>query len=570
MKQAMTVAALIDLFPDRKVRKQIRCAAQKLGSETMSLPAQTFADSLEEMLTCFDAPEQVKSASVYRCHLRKLIRWAVEERLVNIAPPPKDSGYPTYQQFLGSCEKRSTVPRTVWNHFQHFVSARRIECFKIEASHLDEFREWLAAHVSNFKGQWNLFSRQWNELANAGLVPNIRTNSYQTSKRARYAISIEDLPGAFQEELQAARRLVVNTRVKGRKGKRPLAGSTVALRDDILLRYLGWLRDKGHELGARTSLADWIQEDLIDVYLAATNIDGDGLADMGRYQRTILLNLEQHMRHGFLRSDKATLLQDKRLFYDKRFHVRREASKKVVPLNDVYVLISRLLEQANCPMNPVSPLTRALAVRDAVAILLLATFGYRRTIVTKLHIGTTIRRVNENGTTRYLVLVPKRLTKPRLRDGYYEVPEHFTWLLDFYCYIVRPYLLGKQEDDGYLLLEQSGGALSGASLYRIMADRSSEVLDTRVNPHMLRKSLATEWFELNSNDLLTLSLIMDCSVHTLDKNYALSKTKTAVEKFDNNIQKQLVTRRPNGAAPPAGYENRDMRQKGTSATGGRS
>lgn len=549
MKPAITVAELIDLFPDRTVRKQIRCAAQKLGSEVMCMPAQRFADSLEEWLSKFDEPKALKSASVYRCHLRKLVRWAVDERLIAIAPPPAEFGYPTYQQFLGSYEKQNTIPRTVWNHFQHFVSSRGVTCFKIEASHLDEFQDWLVAHVSNYKRQWNLFSQQWNHLADAGLVPKIKANSYRTSKRAAYVISIEELPVAFQLEMETARKLVADKALSGRKGKRPLAASTVALRDDILLRYLGWLRDKGHELDALVSVADWIQEDLIDEYLAATNVAGDGLTDMGRYQRTILLNLEQHMRHGFLRADKAAILQDKRLFYEKRFHVRREAAKEVVALNNVYAIIAHLLEQANCPAKPRSPLTRALEIRDAVAILLLAMFGYRRTIVTKLHMGTTIQRVTENGTTRYLVLVPKRLTKPRLRDGYYEVPEQFTRLLDFYCYIVRPYLIAKQPDDGNLLLEQAGGTLSGASIYGIMTERSLEVLDIRINPHMLRKSLATEWFEQNPHDILTLSLVMDCSVQTLEKNYALSKTRAAVDKFDNNIQKHLTARKLTAPEP---------------------
>lgn len=567
MKQVVTVAALIDLFPDREVRKQIRCAVLKLGSDVMSISAQTLADSLEEKLSQFDAPDFAKSASVYRCNVRKLVRWAVDERLVKIAPPPKEFGYPTFQQFLGSYEKRSTVPRTVWNHFLHFVASRHIECSKIEARHLDEFREWLSAHVSNYKGQWNLFSQRWNELAEAGLVPNIKTASYPTHKRARYAISLEDLPDAFQEELQAARQLLTSRGLQDRKSKRPFAPSTIALRENTLLRYLGWLRGQGHDLVARVSLPEWIQDNLVDAYLDATNTEGDGLADMGRYQHTILLTMEQHVRHGFLRPDKAELLRNKREYNDKRFHVRRESRKDVVPLNSIYSLITRLLEQANSPAQPESTLTRALAVRDAVAILLLGMFGYRRTIVTKLHIGTTLRRVTENGITRYLVLVPKRLTKPRLREGYYEVPEHFTWLLDFYCCAIRPYLLGNQPDCGNLLLEEAGGALSGASVYRIMVERSLEVLDIRVNPHMLRKSLATEWFEHNPHDLLTLSLVMDCSIQTLERSYALNRTKAALDKFDTNIRKQLTTGKTN-AAPPTWYDQGDPRPTPPSSAGG--
>lgn len=78
MKKAITVAELVDLFPDPTVRKQIRNAVKKLPCKVMDRSIDDAWHNLESLIKTLDLLPKANSASVYRSSIRKLFKFGVD------------------------------------------------------------------------------------------------------------------------------------------------------------------------------------------------------------------------------------------------------------------------------------------------------------------------------------------------------------------------------------------------------------------------------------------------------------------------------------------------------------
>lgn len=539
MTEIPTIADLIRVYPEAQVRNQMTTAFKKLGPDTLSQAPQVVWDELDERLEALDDIENRRSRSAYKTQIVKCLRYGCDIGAISIPANfnDDDADLPSFEIFAVGIPKNQGNVKTGWNAFMRFARSRKLSIATLRRHHLEDFRGWLDGQVFDQRRIWNVFIKQWEIAASRGAVPGFGLEPYRSKKPVPYGLKPQQFPEHLRMELSTAIDRQMQQGLGSRFRNRAIAESTVDLRTDIARRYLGYYNQR-NDLYTLKSLADAFTEESILDYLQFTNSRGDQ-DDMGEYQKSLLISLEQFLRHGLLSAEKANMARDIWSFYSKNFYPRREIAKPRLYLDKLYQVIAALL--ARSAATEQSTRERVLCVRDAIIFLLLASFAFRREVLLNLRMGATFKKSSAGERTCYLVELPKEVTKPKLRDCYYEILEQYFSLVDYYCCQIRPYLLNGKVDDGVLLRNQNGKKLSSQSIYAIVRRRSLEILGREINPHLARKALATEWLKENPRDLITLSLVMDCSVNTIQTSYAQPHPIDACRQFDQRAAQKSIT-----------------------------
>lgn len=526
-----TIADLILAYPVADVRNKMTTAFKKLGPDILEQSPQAVWNALDIWLEALNCISNRKSRSAHKAQIVKCLRHGTDISAISVLSSSvgDDAEFPSFEVFAAGTHKNQSTLRTAWNAFTRFTLSRKLSMITVRRHHLEDYREWLDGQVFDSRRIWNVFILQWETAASRGIVPNFGLKPYPSKKPLPYALDPATLPDNLKRELDTAIHRQRQQGLGSRFRKRLIAESTVELRTDIVCRYLGFYSGAGHDLQALPSLADGFTEVSIIDYLLFTNSSGS-LDDMGEYQKSLLVAMEQFLRHGLLSDEKADMVREIWTFYSNDFYLRREIAKPQLYLDNLYQIIATLLVHSAATEQPIRE--RVLCIRDAIIFLLLASFAFRREVLLNLRLDSTFKKSTAGERICYLVEIPKEITKPKLRDCYYEILDQYYSLVDYYCCYVRPYLLKGKVDDGFLLRAQSGKKLSSQSIYAIVRRRSLEVLGREINPHLARKALATEWLKANPRDLITLSLVMDCSVNTIQTSYAQPRPVDACRQFD--------------------------------------
>lgn len=118
-----------------------------------------------------------------------------------------------------------------------------------------------------------------------------------------------------------------------------------------------------------------------------------------------------------------------------------------------------------------------------------------------------------------LITLPAHETKPGIRDLVHEVPDEIARILMCYIERVRPVLLQKNPDHGFLFVAQGGQPLEGSAVYAVFRTRTEEILGKTKNPHQVRKAWASGHSRWSKGDFLVASAILDSSPMTIQKTY---------------------------------------------------
>ena len=159
-------------------------------------------------------------------------------------------------------------------------------------------------------------------------------------------------------------------------------------------------------------------------------------------------------------------------------------AKRSFPVPDASVLYGWGLEHLEAA-NKGTTRQRALALRDGVLIVALASRARRLRAMSNLRLGRELRREGD----RYLVDLPPELVKTKRRDRFY-LPDRLTPYIDRYLDEVRPWLMrGKHHDAVWVNVD--GDPLAAPGLTGIIRRGSRQRFDVAFGIHRFRHAVGT-------------------------------------------------------------------------------
>ncbi len=158
---------------------------------------------------------------------------------------------------------------------------------------------------------------------------------------------------------------------------------------------------------------------------------------------------------------------------------------RLVPTEQLIELGISLIERGKWATT-LTPLYRAVLVRDGLMIALLATRPIRRSNLVNLRIGQHIL-TSSNGD--FDLLIPAAETKNR-RHIDWRLPELLTPHMQTYLTDYRP-KFRNAENHEWLWASARGGGLCAAAVNHQVARRTRDAFGFAISPHMFRSCVAT-------------------------------------------------------------------------------
>ncbi len=535
----------------RTRRSHLRLIEQIVGSTT---PARNLLVEYEGIVSQIreQAPARGSHTAITST-LRHLIRWSLSERLTCMEE--------TVSEQLGMPEAGAFA---VWSDNPRALSVYKLLLLdmRVGSIHSSELSEaWFLRFLGSlpnwlraWRSCWAAFRAQWELLEDEGILPEIDLPAPPSRKRPEFAAKPSDLPHRLEEELAAVESRLRGEDLRDRFGLPPYDRSTVKLLIGVLLRLLGHLRDtQGESFESLDSLSDALALDNALSLINRSNDDcfreDDGDTSdktppgIGAYEIGQLRQLAAVVRVGLRDEALYAAYSDEIAYRGQKVREGREASKSLRPLDDYFRVAITLIERARALGWDSCPTTAtAVFIRDALLFGLIAAFGYRRGVIAQLRIDTNIRSRDGDKT---VICIPKENTKPRCRDLMHELPPELEPLLRDYLEKARPLLLGEAAEHAFLFVSSADGSpLSESGIYAQIIARTTEVLGSPSNPHLIRKSLANDYAHWSRGDYMTAAAVLDSSPLTLQRHYARLQAEAHIKNFDE------ATRHAWGADPP--------------------
>jgi integrase len=130
----------------------------------------------------------------------------------------------------------------------------------------------------------------------------------------------------------------------------------------------------------------------------------------------------------------------------------------------------------------------ATSYRNGLMLALLAFIPLRARNFLALEIGRHLVRERDE----WFIIIPRSETKTKTSIEF-AIPRILNEHLEFYLDVIRPWLQRGPANDALWLSRQANGAISYATLWRIVNRLSLERLGLRISPHDLRDAAATTW-----------------------------------------------------------------------------
>jgi hypothetical protein len=519
------------------MRCSLRKASEISGYEYLNDSVPEFISriaEIEHLLMGMDCGQSSRTA--YRSQVRALHKWALVSGVVALPENGKKSlGYPEPTR-AAQGNVYPGIKRT-FDGLICFAAANKLPFERLQPRHVEEFIAIWNPESNSKVVAWRSFAGWWNSRVLEASKPELQV-VVPTKKPVSYKISLQDLPPHLRFELEAARDRRLGRDHVNPTGRRPIQQSTADLEMEDILRYYGWLRGHGVDITGYARIADAVTQDGLIRFLEDRNemskLKYDDVDNgFGTTQKSLMERLTGFAAHALQNPELADMVKNLRVHHSRNFFQRREPRKDIGALDDYFRVALTLLNQAN-NNDGLTAIKCALLIRDAVIFVILGTFPYRRAVLTKLNIKTSLIPVETETGHFWRIRIPKNETKARKRWLNHDVPHMFTYLIDFYIERVRHHLL-KGRTEQALLVRQGGRAMTSASIYNRVTKHTEHVLNVVHNPHQLRKSWVTEFLDYSDGDYMTPSAIIDSTPGVIEEYYEKRSTKRANARMDQGL-----------------------------------
>jgi hypothetical protein len=504
--------------------------------------AKDFVNVINDRLTAYKlaVPKRGSHAPAIST-LRMALRWAYGERLLTISPDLSASlGMPPVALFANWREYQQAP--SVYKALLSEMTIGQVALDDLEESFFDKFLGELPSMLVAWRAGWREFRICWAAAAEEGLLPEVELPELPSNKRKAYRIAEDELPKQLKAELAAIRCRLHGSDLAERRGVQPYDDSTINLLIGSLMRLAGFVvQQRGMVLQRINSFASiltvehgldlmhhvndqWLEESEIPPKLRCS-------MGIGEYEIGLLRQFAALARVG-LRNDSLHAAFVQEISYlAQQARARREKTKNPGRINDYYRTAVELAKRGmGVEHVGRGEIRRAIFIRDAVALALFATFGYRISILTNLKLDEHIR-CGDSGDM--IICIRKETTKPGLRDLVHEVPRELIPLIQCYLNEARRVLLRGMRDHGSLFVSaHKGTPLGSQAVYAMFITRTADILGEIHNPHQVRKAWATDWARWTRGDYMTASSILDNSPLTIQRSYARIIREEQVADFD--------------------------------------
>jgi site-specific recombinase XerD len=477
--------------------------------------------------------------------MRMALRWAYKEGLLAVTPELAESMDMPPIALFANWREYQQAP-SVYKALLSEMKISQMAPDDLDESFFEKFLNEIPEKLVSWRAGWREFRTCWAAAAEEGLVPELDLPEAPSKRREAYRIDERRLPECLAAELAAIRNRLLGSDLAERRGAQPYDNSTVELLVGSLLRLTGYaVQHRGVNLERADSFAailtletglalmhhvndQWLEENQISAELRP----GFGL---GNYEVGLLRQFEALARVGLRDEALRAAFVEEIEYQSQKVRARREDAKEPGRLNDYFhvavELAKRGIEGVGVGLGDIR---RATLLRDALALALFATFGYRISVLTNLELDEHVRR-GEKG--EMFICIRKEATKPGLRDLVHEVPRELIPLIEFYLNDARRVLLKGHPDHKKLLVSShDGGPLGQSAVYAMFVARTADVLGEVHNPHQVRKAWASDWARWTKGDYMTASSILDSSALTLQKNYAKICPEEQIDEFDEETR----------------------------------
>jgi site-specific recombinase XerD len=517
----------------RNIAKYINCSES----------AEDFVNAIADRVTAYKiaVPKRGSHAPAIST-LRMALRWAYSERLLPISQDLSASlGMPPVALFANWREYQQAP--SVYKALLSEMQVGQVTLDDLDETFFEKFLGEMPSRLVAWRAGWREFRICWAIAAAEGYLPVLELPHIPSRKRKPYRIAVDDLPEQLASELANIQNRLCGSDLAERRGVQPYEDSTINLLIDSLMRLTGFLvQERGMVLHQLSSFAailtvehglalmhhvnnQWMEESGIPPEIRRS-------MGLGEYEIGLLRQFAALARGGIRDDSLHGAFMEEISYLAQQARGRREKVKNPGYLNDYYrvavELARRGMEGTDADRGDIR---RATFIRDAVALGLFATFGYRISVLTNLKLDEHIRR-GESGET--IICIRKETTKPGLRDLVHEVPQEMIPLIEYYLNGARQVLLRGMHDHGSLFVSaHDGSPLGTQAVYAMFITRTADILGEVHNPHQVRKAWASGWARWTRGDYMTASSILDNSPLTIQQSYARIIREEQVADFDN-------------------------------------
>jgi len=476
------------------------------------------------------------SLSAHLSRMRALLTWAAlnnqiaadEDRVVQL-------GFPGTAGFVASL--RDTHARSFSLKFLRVCSATSLPAREVRERHVETLLSTMANEEYRQRAG-SAFRRHWNLLVQQQLLLGAKCLKEYSKASEDYGARLDDLPQGLQDELESLEEILRNP--KPRTDCTPLDCDARNLCRNYVLLLIGYLTQmRQHPLAHRT-LAELITADNVVDFIEFSNSRGvaRALAKFGAGSKTgsngyTEVTIARQMKVVAKRYLNDAVLTDQFSVLERKLKAnlesRREAYKRAGPLDQFFYVAHQLLLQSDEPgRRGFGRKDRAILRRDALLLVIMATFAFRRRICAEL----TLNNIDVEDGGVPVLKVSRSDTKPEKRDLWQEVPEEFRFLFFHYLQVERQVLLGGKSCSNFFLTED-GHPMSPEGITQMFARRCPLILGYARNPHQVRKSWFTGFLDWSGNDYLNATLVGDASQKVIDTNYRETDASAQIEtRFD--------------------------------------
>ena len=555
MTSPMTCSELISRYCEFNPRldlqrhyAQVKSAFAKLarasGLNLAEFPAIRLVDNLPlylaEMQTSMNGAEKQtpNSASrAYKSLVNQVCAWAVANRILPLGVEDAiQLGYPPVSQFIHGAD--DPIAATCYRAFLRLMVMEHRPAKDLADATMKAFADRLPQCMVNYRSGLKRFSLHWQRNVADGLLPAMDIPILPSRRPAKYRVDFDDLPPVLRQEVEQIRQRMLAKTLSLRNGRKPIRESTVNMRMDHLLQFLGFLVNHQKADLSTAHLKDLLTVDHISDFITYTNdswlrrhdrVNSPNVpSSYGQYQESLFLSLENIVSFAMDNHQLGDEIKKCRVFSQKEFESRREEAKEIVSLDDWFRIAFKLLQRAN--LLDITPHQRAILLRNAFMIGLLAQFPYREHILTTIDIG---KELLIEGNMPPRLCIRSQDTKTRQRHLVHELPPELHGLLNLYLEVARPLLLGSEKHNA-LFVSQTGERLSTGGIYRIITECSLDILGIQQNPHLIRKSWETDHCMWSKGGFLIATSILDTGPTTQQQAYLKIQKDHMIDSYDKN------------------------------------
>lgn len=213
----------------------------------------------------------------------------------------------------------------------------------------------------------------------------------------------------------------------------------------------------------------------------------------------------------------------------------RDKRHKVVPIEDLFDLSIRLMDEAHVDTGSVSK-RAAVRFRDGLMIALLSHRMLRRRSFINLSIGAHLKRASDG----YRITLDSDDTKNG-RSYEAPLPGNLTPSMDAYLDLVRPVLLGERHS-GRLWITHTGTDMADSSFYIRIREVTKRELGRPINPHLFRDCAMTSRAIDDPDNIRSMQpLLGHSSMTPSERHYNHAKAIEAARDYQSLINRKRRT-----------------------------